>query len=270
MDGYDAAKEIRRIDPKVPIIAVSANAMTGDIEKTRQYGMNEHLNKPVDVEKLFSLLLTYIPGKCGELQTGDPADPGPEAMGLCGFKSVNTKAGLRQMMGDRALYTKILRDFSENYDGVAKKLSRSINCDKEEAKRIIHTIKGLSAGIGAEKLHEAAVRFDESLAPGFFDPFVRELERVVDEIKKSTVCRNDPPLAVNEKKPLSECRRKALMQALVKALEKRRPRLIGPVLDELNAFDLKGDDVRLLEKISSLVKQYKFKDVLDLLAPERK
>lgn len=162
------------------------------------------------------------------------------------FDSIDTKAGLGYIMDDAALYAKILKDFSENYDGIAGKLTHCISYDKEEAKRIVHTIKGLSAGIGAKRLHDAAVRFDESLAPGLFDPFVRELERVVDEIKKSAVCRNDPSLAV----------------------KKHRPQLIGPVLNELETFDLKAADVQLLEKITPLVKQYKFKDALDIVAPK--
>ncbi|OGR23138.1 MAG: hypothetical protein A2277_06325 [Desulfobacterales bacterium RIFOXYA12_FULL_46_15] len=270
MDGYDAAKEIRRIDPKVPIIAVSANAMTSDIEKTRQYGMNEHLNKPVDVEKFFSVLLAYIPQKCPEAQADgqadNQADAGPAAGNLPGFESVDTIAGLKYMMGDADLYARILGDFSENYDGIAEKLSHCISHDKEEAKRIVHTIKGLSAGIGAKSLHEAAVRFDESLAPDFFDPFIRELERVVDEIKESAIQRNDPPLAVNKKKPMSETRRDALMQKLVLAVKRHRPQLIGPVLEELNACHLKDADIQLLKEIIPLVKQYKFKDALDILA----
>lgn len=60
MDGYEATKIIREIDKDIPIIALSANAMIEEVEKTKAYGMNEHLAKPIDVEKLFTTLSKYI------------------------------------------------------------------------------------------------------------------------------------------------------------------------------------------------------------------
>ena len=59
LDGYGAAKEIRKNDKKIPIIAITASAMKEDIEKTKESGMNNHLNKPIDVTKLYELLLKY-------------------------------------------------------------------------------------------------------------------------------------------------------------------------------------------------------------------
>ena len=63
MDGYEATKEIRKIDSKIPIIALTANAMKEDVKKTKAVGMNEHLNKPIEVDKLFATLLRYIGNK---------------------------------------------------------------------------------------------------------------------------------------------------------------------------------------------------------------
>ncbi len=60
MDGYEAAKIIRQKDKKIPIIALTANAMQEDIERTLLSGMNDHLNKPVKVEILYQTLIQYI------------------------------------------------------------------------------------------------------------------------------------------------------------------------------------------------------------------
>ena len=59
LDGYEAAKIIRKNDQKIPIIAVTASAMKEDIEKTIESGMNDHLNKPIDVNQLYQILLKY-------------------------------------------------------------------------------------------------------------------------------------------------------------------------------------------------------------------
>jgi len=60
MDGYEAARLIRQQDTKIPIIALTANAMQEDIEKSIHSGMNDHLNKPVKVEMLYQTLIQYI------------------------------------------------------------------------------------------------------------------------------------------------------------------------------------------------------------------
>jgi len=59
MDGYEAAKAIRKLDQNVPIIAISASAMKEDIVKTEEVGMNDHLNKPIEVEELYKIILKY-------------------------------------------------------------------------------------------------------------------------------------------------------------------------------------------------------------------
>lgn len=63
MNGYDAAKAIRKIDSKIPIIALSANVMKEDVQKSLASGMNEHLGKPIEFDKLYSTLLNYLKDK---------------------------------------------------------------------------------------------------------------------------------------------------------------------------------------------------------------
>lgn len=64
MDGCEAARQIRKLDRPdartVPIIAMTANAFAEDIEKTRQAGMNEHVAKPIDYERLESVLDRWL------------------------------------------------------------------------------------------------------------------------------------------------------------------------------------------------------------------
>jgi len=61
MDGYEATKIIREIDKNIPIIAITANAMKEDIKKSAKYGMNSHINKPIEVEELYEVILRYTP-----------------------------------------------------------------------------------------------------------------------------------------------------------------------------------------------------------------
>ena len=60
MSGYDAAKTIRamkeRADVNLPIIAMTADAFSEDIQHSLECGMNEHISKPIDVDRLIQIL----------------------------------------------------------------------------------------------------------------------------------------------------------------------------------------------------------------------
>ena len=66
MDGLTAAKTIRSSDTErgmtVPIIAMTANAMVGDREKSLEAGMNDHITKPLDIEELRKLFCKWTSG----------------------------------------------------------------------------------------------------------------------------------------------------------------------------------------------------------------
>ena len=67
MDGYTASKKIRslpRPDAKtIPIIALTANAFAEDIEKSAQAGMDAHITKPIDMEKLRTCMMELLARK---------------------------------------------------------------------------------------------------------------------------------------------------------------------------------------------------------------
>jgi len=60
MDGLEATRRIRKQNKKIPIIALTANAMREDISLSLDSGMNDHLVKPIDVDKLYAVLVQYL------------------------------------------------------------------------------------------------------------------------------------------------------------------------------------------------------------------
>ena len=63
MDGYEATRQIRLQDrwKNLPIIAVTAKAMKDDQERCREVGANDYLAKPIDLDRLFSLIRVWMP-----------------------------------------------------------------------------------------------------------------------------------------------------------------------------------------------------------------
>lgn len=64
MDGFEATAAIRSSGlpgaGTVPIIALTANAFQDDIDKAHTAGMNDHLSKPIDIDKVFAMMSKYL------------------------------------------------------------------------------------------------------------------------------------------------------------------------------------------------------------------
>ena len=60
MDGYEAAREIRKFNTNVPLIAMTANAFSEDVQNAKEAGMNDHIAKPIDVPKMMETLKKYL------------------------------------------------------------------------------------------------------------------------------------------------------------------------------------------------------------------
>ena len=64
MDGHEAARQIRALNndyfKKVPIVAMTANAFEEDRKSAMEAGMNEHIAKPIDVDKLKKVLKKFL------------------------------------------------------------------------------------------------------------------------------------------------------------------------------------------------------------------
>ena len=79
MDGLEATREIRKLRryDSLPIVAMTAHAMSGDRELSIKSGMNDHVNKPIDVQELFKTIVRWTEGR--EASPDSPEDP--EALG---------------------------------------------------------------------------------------------------------------------------------------------------------------------------------------------
>ena len=60
LDGYAATREIRKFNAEVIIISQTAHGLTGDVEKSIEAGCNDYLLKPIQKEKLYSLIHKYF------------------------------------------------------------------------------------------------------------------------------------------------------------------------------------------------------------------
>ncbi|MEA3290555.1 MAG: ATP-binding protein [Campylobacterota bacterium] len=242
MDGYEATREIRKKDKNIPIIALTANAMASDIEASKKAGMNDHLNKPIDIEQLYSVLLKYLPFDYKKKETVDDEN----------IKSDNldVKKALIHMGGNKKLYKKVLLAFYKDYHGL--KLN---NLKEEELKRIVHTIKGLSGNIGANKLHNLAKDIDKTQDMSLLSKMQEELEKVCDELKYIS---EETDQKDDKKEDLAQEKKDQLFLKLKETILSKRPKNIRAVVDQIEPYKLEEEDKLIFEELKALITKYKF------------
>ncbi|MBW2442181.1 MAG: response regulator, partial [Deltaproteobacteria bacterium] len=182
MDGYTATREIRNLKSEirnVPIIAMTAHAMAGDDQKSLDAGMDDHVTKPIDPDKLFATLQKWIKPVAertaaaerlpaaqaspvpDEAATAEPVAPVEDDLpeSLPGF---DLAAGLARLMGNKRLYRKLLLDFGASYGETAGEIRAAVAAgDFEQSHSLVHSLKGLAGNLEAKDLQAATVAMEK-------------------------------------------------------------------------------------------------------------
>ena len=168
MDGYEAAGILRaeKAYDAMPIVAMTAHAMVEERNKCLAVGMNDHISKPIEVDKFFVTLTRWLKPAGGNLRRVAALDETPEAgPSLHRLPGLNAGKAMARLGGNERLYTKLLRQFMDFYGDTQEKFSAAQQAgDNESAKRIAHTLKGLAGSIGAERLAGEAAYLESSFA----------------------------------------------------------------------------------------------------------
>jgi len=155
MDGYAATRELRS-NPRwrdLPIIAMTANAMVGDREKVLAAGMNDHIAKPINVVDMFATLARWI------------RPDGPVAGG--GLPGIESEAALAGMMGDEALYRRLLVKFRDREANFAERFGAARAAgDMATTLRLAHDLKSVAGSLGATGVSDAAGALERACADG--------------------------------------------------------------------------------------------------------
>ena len=188
MDGYSATRRIREdlAQQTLPIVAMTANAMASDREACLAAGMNEHVGKPFDLDHLVAVLLRLAGRQAGRqadeagTATADAtgsaaAAPRPEpaaalpaeVMAAAHSAGVDIDKALARLGGKLQVYGRTLRNFSRELQPLALQLGTQLQRGERDAlRRDLHTLKGVSATVGATALAAAAAEAEAQLLPG--------------------------------------------------------------------------------------------------------
>ncbi len=180
MDGFEATHRIRDLGCRdVPIIAVTANAMTGDRERCIREGMNDYLAKPTQLSRLAEVLEKWLP-------ESSPADIRPTseqaAVGPC--KDVFDEQDLlNRLVRDRHLASRIIRGFLEDCPSMLSRMRKLLEeGDGPGAALQAHALMGAAAAVSAGSLRAVAAAMERAGKAGDLDNLGRQLPRAIDEL----------------------------------------------------------------------------------------
>jgi CheY-like chemotaxis protein len=193
LDGLDATRRLRAAGRgTLPVVAMTANAFGEDRAACLAAGMNDHVAKPVDPEKLYATLLRWLP-QTDVAQALEPVQAAPERAPLprrdalplqdrlAGIDGFNLGQGLHHVGGNLGTLRRVLTRFVQLYrDGIGA-------LDLELA----HSMRGACAAIGAVQLQATLLAYESAAGASgdgrrlraLSDSITRELASLVAQLE---------------------------------------------------------------------------------------
>ena len=237
MDGIEAASKIAALGTGAPIVAMTANVMTSEIEHYIMNGMSDYVGKPFTSQELWRCLLKYL--RPVSITAGDRG---------------------RQAYDNAALQKELKISFVKNNQAKFREITNAIEAgDLKLAHRLAHTLKTNAGLIEKNMLRNTAAVVEGILKDGkppasgdAMSSLETELNSVLEELK--------PLLAENiieHKKPNAE-QQQALFERLEVMLENINPECVK-LLDEIRA-------IPGTEELAKQIENYEFESASQTLA----
>lgn len=190
MDGYELTRTIRAREAatgarRLPIVACTANALSGEIEICLNAGMDDYLAKPVELKNLLVKLDRWLPLPSAVGLSPNSSHPAPASRTQ---PPIDHAALARVSAGNASVEREIFAEFQLANDEDTALLHRAVVAsDSAEVKRLAHLIKGASTMVGALALADICQRIEQANQRGDWDAVTAELKALDHEVRALNV-----------------------------------------------------------------------------------
>jgi PAS domain S-box-containing protein len=165
MDGVEATRAIRTLDEErcrtMPIVALTANAVSGMREMFLENGFNDYLSKPIDVRRLDAVLKEWIPA--GKRRAPEEDRPLAEAAQFPEIAGLDAAAGMARIGGSPKRYLNLLETFCRDAEaGIALLEKEPQEATLHAFTTLAHALKSALANIGANDLSQSAAALEKA------------------------------------------------------------------------------------------------------------
>ncbi|MEO5362126.1 MAG: response regulator [Magnetococcus sp. DMHC-8] len=275
MDGLEATRLIRHTHDanQLPIIAMTANVMADDISRCLAVGMNDHVGKPIDPNKLYVTLNLWIKPRAGlgsATQARHDRPAGQDALPhrLPALPGIDVDLGLARVSGNVDLFKGLLRKFAAQHAQIIAEIGAALaEGDQALAGRLAHTLKGVTGSIGANRLYALAGELEARIQQGTAELFSAELKEEMDFVLQS-IARLDVPADREQRSDQDDgdtvdtVAVRQLLTTLRLHMERRRPKECAPLLETLGGMALPAIIVQEAKGIVQMARRYQFKEAL--------
>ena len=221
MDGLEATRQIRRKEGeavvlskrggRIPIIALTANAISGERERCLEAGMDEYLSKPIVPEDMIRTIESALSSSAA----AGPSTPAPpsvlagQPLGRAdGPPPFDLDELLQRCMGNRDFMAKMLDKFAPAVGDGLERVEESVSRgDLDTAAKVAHMLKGMGANLSAQGVRQAAMELEHACRAGCRDGATSALARLRTEVCR---CRDQMPQIMAEVPAIPEGGRRGL------------------------------------------------------------
>ena len=257
MDGIETAKILRGEGYNYPILALTANAITGQREMFLANGFDGFISKPIDIRQLNDSLNKFVRDKeNGRMEAREKAFGKPDLpVDTLQNPSINkekvpveipgvdTEMALALYDGDVEIYLAVLRSYVPNALKVIEKLHNVSEETLSDYIIDIHGLKSINTNIGAEEIRKGALNLELAAKSGNIskvlaknDAFLKEAKNLVSGIQ-AWLEQQDK----RNRKKILPCPDRSLLARLRKSCEAYDINSIDEVMDELESADYTTD-----------------------------
>jgi CheY-like chemotaxis protein len=163
MDGVETTLRIREMGKKMPVIALTANAVVGMREMFLQNGFNDYISKPIDIDTLNDVLEKWIPASKRLAPLKKPVKDENEININLRIPGIDVSQGLALTGGTLQNYMQALAMFYKDGKAVIAEINDCLQSNNLNLYVIrIHALKSAAANVGAIKISAAAKELESA------------------------------------------------------------------------------------------------------------